>query len=182
MNLIKKLLIAGSCAIVLGGCKKDGLEPDNNFIYKMDGVLKTAVPEGTNFSDGSFMVDATTDDGDDVTLFIDDNNIRIGTFHIENAEDETAASYNSKKHPEMLFSDSGLLVITSYNGSNVSGTFHFQVRDGQNIKKFTGGQFRAKVSFFSLPEDEPCYEDTTYDIAAKKKWMLQQIRPSSVVK
>ena len=148
----------------------------------MDGVLKTAVPEGTNFSDGSFMVDATTDDGDDVTLFIDNNNVRVGAFHIENSEDETAASYSSKKQPYMAFSDSGLLVITNYNGSNVSGTFHFQVRDGQSIKRFTQGQFRAKVSFFSLPEDEPCSEDSTYEITGKKKLMRQQLRPASIIK
>jgi hypothetical protein len=165
MNLIKKLLIAAGCIIMINGCKKDDLEPDNYLIYKIDGILKTAVPEGTNFSDGSLMVDAKSDDGDDVTLFIDANEARPGAFY-----------------PAMLFSDTGLLIIKSYDGSNISGTFHFEVQDGQSIKKITEGQFHAKISLFGVSTEEPCYEDSTCDVAGKKKLMQQKIRPSSIIR
>ncbi len=154
MKLITKLLIGGSLIAALGSCKKDNPTPDNNLTYKMDGVLKTAKPDVYSYTDNTLMIDGTKG-SEDITLFVD-TIVNAGTFHIGNMSDKITAMYVNWDNLRIYDSNTGTLVISSFDGTSISGTFSFTASNGGAVKNFTNGQFTAKVANVSY-----CLSDTT---------------------
>ena len=169
MNPIQKILIACSCAALLTGCKKDDPEPDNNLSYKVDGILKTAKPEGTYFtSDNSIMIDGTKGN-EDITIFID-TVVTPGVYTMGEMGNNIAAMYVNWDNSIIYTSTSGTITIDSYNGQQISGSFQFNVKAGHLIKNISEGKFTAKLEVSSgytdIPPDCP---DSTYEVMKRNQ-------------
>ena len=155
MNLIKKILIAGCCIVVTGSCKKDNSTPDNYISYKVDGVLKTVKAEASYYPDNSMLIEGGKTGSEEISLFLN-GNMKVGRFHFEN--DMILGTYEDGKTAGGFIADSGTLVISSFDGKTVSGTFEFKGRNSvmpTNIitRNITEGKFMAKVTDYPEPID-----------------------------
>jgi hypothetical protein len=169
MNLIKKLLIAGCCAVLLNSCKKDNPSPDNIISYKVDGALNKNSAASLHYENGKGLTVFNMDGPGDITLFID--SIHVGVFNIGGLQDKVAAMYLNANDSRVFVSNAGSLVIDSYNGDQVSGTFRFTASaDDGSVKNFTEGRFTAQVEDASASDEPPC-EDTTYEVMRRQRLM-----------
>ena len=152
MRTIKNLLLTCSFVAALSSCKKDNVTPKNTISYKVDGVLKTADLETSFYTyDNSVIIKAGKADGEQISLFID-KHTRLGAFDLEGGRDKAIAVYE----PGGFVSDSGKVIITSFNGKLISGTFAFRGRHNGVAKNITEGQFTAAVvnlTLYILPPD-----------------------------
>jgi len=174
MNLIKKLLIAGCCAALLSGCKKDDPAPDNNLSYKIDGILKSTKAEGTYFIyDSTIMIDGTKG-SEDFTLFID-TVLTPGTYNMDTMHETVAVIYVNWDNAIIYYGSSGTLTIDSYDGRQISGTFRANVKAGHEVKNISEGKFTAHLedSTNSYGDDSPpdC-PDSTYEVMKHQKLLL----------
>jgi len=155
MRLIKKLLLAGSLVAILGSCKKETAKPANVISYKVDGVLKTFNPDASYFADNSLLISGGGGASPEISLYIY-TNTKVENFYFQRRGDNAIGSYQ----PGGFVSDSGKLVINSFDGKRISGTFEFRGRNSHGSKNITEGQFTTEVINFTRdivlpPEVDP---------------------------
>ncbi|HEY9002171.1 MAG TPA: DUF6252 family protein [Mucilaginibacter sp.] len=179
MNLIRKIIIAGCMTAVIYGCKKNSPSPDNYLKYKVDGVYKSLKPEADYFDD-SLIIDAGKIGGEDLTIFFD-GYPAPGVYDLADF-DVASISYTLNDDPyDTIISQTGTLVIASYDGEHIKGTFECKPSNGKNIKTITEGEFNTKVEqwgYLSPPDT-----DSTYSFSAKAKILehLQKIRAAKLM-
>lgn len=179
MNLMMKVLIAGSCAAAFSGCKKDNIQPDNFLIYKIDeGPLVSVEGEADYFYDDSNILLTNGSGSNDLYIFID-TSIRVGAYPIGNLSSGIGAAYYDSRS-RSFDSDTGLLVIKEYDNNHIAGTFHFTATNGNTVKKFTEGAFSAKLSYLSFSTDTGC-GDCSLSMARKQE-LMQLKRTSSMAR
>lgn len=140
MRLIKKLLLAGTLFVILGSCKKDTQQPENIISYKVDGVLKTFKPAAFYYADNSLLISGGEGSNPELSLYIYAH-ANVASFHFERKGDNAFGLYQ----PGGFLSDTGKLVISSFDGKRISGTFEFRGRNSHGTKNITGGQFTTEV-------------------------------------
>jgi uncharacterized protein DUF6252 len=165
MNLITKMLIAGGLLMAFCGCKKNSPSPNDYISYKVDGVYKSLKPEA-DVVDGDLLIEGGKIGGEDLWIQIDQYP-SPGTYNLANSDIADITYSIGIDTYDSIISDTGTVVITSYDGKHVSGTFEFKGDNGNGgIKNITEGQFKAKVTQLgnSTPcsVDPTCYMDTTY--------------------
>src|SRR5882757_9865667 len=123
MNLIKKILLAGGFALAFCSCKKSGPSPDNYISYKVDGVYKSLKPDADYF-DESLVLEAGKINGEGLWIIFYGYPYP-GTYRLADTTlTAPVISYNLGDDVyDTILSRSGTLVITSYDGKHVSGTF-----------------------------------------------------------
>ncbi|WP_426669398.1 DUF6252 family protein [Mucilaginibacter sp. McL0603] len=172
MNLIKKILLAGGLVLAIYGCKK-GPSPDNYISYKVDGVYKSLKPEADYF-DESLVLEAGKINGEGLWIVFYGYPYP-GTYSLADTTlTAPVISYNlGDDIYDTILSRTGTLVITSYDGKHVSGTFEFKGSNGTSVKTITEGQFKAKVDQLGDSSpcsiDSTCYVDTTYGFTPRGK-------------
>lgn len=155
MRLIKKLLLAGSLVAILGSCKKESAKPASVISYKVDGVLKTFKPDAFYYADNSLLITGGENGNAEILLYIY-TNAKVESFYFERKDDNALGSYQ----PGGFVSDTGKLVINSFDGKRISGTFQFRGRNSHGTKSITEGQFTIGVVNFTKeillpPEVDP---------------------------
>lgn len=144
MRLVKKLLLAGSLVVALASCKKDNTKPENVISYKVDGVLKTFKPAAYYYADNSLLISGGDGSNAEISLYIY-RDAGVQNFYFQRTANNAQGSYQ----PGGFLSDTGKLVISSFNGKRVSGTFEFRGRNSHGIKNITEGQFTTEVVNFT---------------------------------
>ena len=172
MNFIKKILVAGCLAAAFSACKKDNISPEENLLYKMDGVLKTARPDAFYYPDNTIMIEGSSRQ-DDITIFID-TDIHTGVYPIGSMADKVSAMFVNWDHPMFFNSESGTLVIKTFDETHISGTFRFIAKNGQLARTFTEGEFNAKLSYDTGPFPEHDCPDSARDVTNKQRLMQVQ--------
>jgi len=181
MNLITKVLMAAGLALAVSGCKKSGPSPDNYLSYKVDGVYKSVKPDADYFDD-SLVLEAGKINGEDLWIIFYGYPYP-GTYSLADTTlSAPVISYNlGDDIYDTILSRMGTLVITSYDGKHISGTFEFKGSNGTSFKTITEGQFKTKVDQLgslspSCSVDSACCVDsTTYGITPKGK-LLKQLK------
>lgn len=172
MNLIKTqtLIAAAGCLLLLHACKKDDAPtPNNTLSYKVDGVSKIMKPEANYFWDNSLLITSDKITAvEQVILFID-SNITTGTFELPRDNNYVSLEYDmpGTDLKDYFFSRSGKMVISSYDGNHVSGTFEFTASNGITTKSITEGTFTADVGYF--PEPQSCGDSSLYAVRRHMK-------------
>ena len=178
MNLIKKMLLAGSFALVICGCKKTGPSPDNYITYKVNGVYKSMRPDA-GYLDDALLIEGGKIGGEDLWIIFN-GYPAPGTYDLKDI-DTTYMSYSiGGDLYGSTISKKGILVINSYDTKHVSGTFEFEGSNGARIKTITEGKFDTKVdqlgySSPSCDSTDTWFADTAMYGAARGKF-LQHIR------
>jgi hypothetical protein len=174
MNLIKKTLLTGCIAAAICGCKKSGPSPDNYLEYKIDRVYKSLKPEA-DYLDDNLIINAGKIGGEDLTIFFNGYPVP-GVYDLANFNAASISYSLGDDVYDTIVSENGTLVIRSYDGEHIKGTFEFKGSNGKNIKTITEGEFNTTVNQlgYSLPSDT----DSTYSFSAKAKILqhLQKIR------
>jgi len=168
MNLRNKMMIAGCCIAALGSCKKDKPAPDNFIFYKLNGVYTTIKPEADIFDDSSFLLEAGPFNKNEIGLFVD-SNIQVRTYHFENAYDNAVGDYYDGKGAH-FWSDSGTLVIKSFDGYHIKGSFSFRAKTEDSAPatiRITEGQFSTDVGYFSSSPDTCTLCDSTIGVSKR---------------
>jgi hypothetical protein len=145
MKPFTKAIILACCIAVISSCSKDKISPNQFISYRVDGVAKK-VGSTASYApqDNSTLIDGD-DSHDDVSIFIN-GNIAPGTYHIGTLSDSIGAMYITWGSNIFYNSESGTLVIDSYNGNNISGYFQFTAADDNGIvKNITDGHFSAQI-------------------------------------
>jgi hypothetical protein len=166
MNLIHKLIIAGCLVAAFSSCRKDNPTPANFISFKINGVYKSIKPEADIFDDGTFLLDAGPFMKDEIGLFLN-TNVMLKTYHFENQGDNALGDYydHSGTH---FWSDTGTLVVTSFDGRHINGTFSFKARTLAGPPAsidVTDGQFSADVSYLSAATDTCSWYDSTVSVS-----------------
>jgi len=154
-------MIAWCLAMALSSCKKDNPTPANFISFKVNGVYKSIKPEADIFDDGTFLLDAGPFMKDEIGLYLD-TNVMLKTYHFENQGDNALGDYydHSGTH---FWSDTGTLVISSFDGHHINGTFSFKARTLAGAPasiNVTEGQFSADVSYLSTVSDTCSWYDS----------------------
>jgi len=165
MNLIRKMMIAGCCIAALGSCKKDNPAPGDFIFYKVNGSFKSNDPDGYIFDENSLLIDAGPFEKNEISLFID-SLPRVRIYHFENESDPAIADYYDNDHRH-FWSDSGTLVVNSYDGQHIKGTFSFRGKadDGSPAVHITEGQFSTKVDHYLSTPDSCATGDSTVGVS-----------------
>lgn len=181
MNLIQKIMIAGCGVAALASCKKDKPAPDNYISYKVDGNYKKLKPDADYFDDGSgFLIDAGPFNKGEMSISFNDVPVEK-TYHFEDSTDVIAEYVDESGRN--FWSLSGTLVINSYDGDHISGTFAFRGvtdTDPEAAVNVTEGQFSADVSDLSSSSDTTA-TDTTYGVSKSKKLMKVHLNHARIV-
>lgn len=184
MNLMNKLMIARCCMVAFGSCKKDNPTPTNFISFKLNGVYKNIKPEADIFNDGSFLLGAGPFMKDQIGLFLD-TNVMLKTYHFENESDNAVGDYYDYAGTH-FWSDTGILVVTSFDGHHINGTFSFKAHtlDGPPASiDITDGQFSADITYESAATDtctQYQYDDSTFSIG-RRKLFIQHLGQRRVV-
>ena len=157
MNLIKKMLVAGCIAAAICGCKKDTPAPDDYLSYKVDGVYKSVKPDA-DFIDGDLLIDGGKIGGEDLSIFVDDYP-GPGRYNLTDSTYTLLSYHRGTGSHDVFYAVQGTLVIASYDGKQISGTFEFKGSNGQDFKTITEGKFKTKVDDlgYSSPADSINY-------------------------
>jgi len=177
MNLFKKMLAALVGIATCSGCNislDENPKPDSYLNYKVDGALKSSNAEATYYTqDNSMLIDGGKDP-DDLSIFID-TNIRVGTFPIGKMSGRIAVVYVNWNNSIFFNSDTGTLVISSYDGQHITGTFKFTASSDAKVRKyFTGGQFSANVEQGHYSNDTHDCPDSSYYDVKRERLMLRK--------
>jgi hypothetical protein len=154
MNLTQNILITCCCIATLGSCKKDKPTPDNYISFQVDGVYKKLIPEANSSDDGNWLLIAGPLNKGELDLFLD-TSIYLKSYNLANEADHAMCTYYNDAGTR-FWNDSGTMVISSYDGENISGTFAFKARtpdSAHSTIRITEGQFSAKVEYFSTSSD-----------------------------
>ena len=170
MNLRRKLMIAGCCVAVFGSCKKDNPAPDNFIFYKVNGVYKTIKPEGYIFGGDGLLIDAGPFMKNEIDMFID-SLPQVRSYNFNPDEAVAAADYydNNRVH---FWSDSGKLVVNSFDGIHIKGSFSFRGRTltgAPDTVHITEGQFSTNVAYYSSAPDTCVICDSTLGISQRSR-------------
>lgn len=166
--------MAGCLVMAFNSCKKDNPTPANFISFKINGVYKNIKPEADIFDDGTFLLQAGPFLKDEIGLFLD-TNVMLKTYHFENESDNAIGDYydHSGAH---FWSDSGTLVVTSFDGRHINGTFSFKARTlaGPPASiNITEGQFSADVSYLSAAPDTNSWCDSTFSVSRRNVLIRQ---------
>src|SRR3569833_124867 len=156
MNLTQKILIIGGCVAVLAGCRKDDPKPtpDNFISYKINGVYKILVPDATAFDDGTWLLTGGPFNKGEISLFLD-TPMYVKSYDFKGELDEAIGDYCDEAGSD-FWSDSGTMVINSYNNGHITGTFAFRARtrdSAHRVVRITEGQFSATQDYLSASPD-----------------------------
>jgi len=160
-------------------CKKSNPSPDNYLKYKLDGVSKSLKPDA-DYIDDALIIDAGKINGERLTIFFD-GYPAPGVYDLADF-DVASISYTLNDDPyDTILSKTGTLVIKSYDGKHISGTFECKPSNGKNMKTITEGEFNTKVE--QLGYSAPSDTDSTYSFSAKAKILqqLQKIRTAKLM-
>jgi hypothetical protein len=188
MNLSQKMLITGGLLILFAACKKDKPTTSNHISFKLNGVYKNLKPEGDLFDDGTLLLQAGPFMKDQITLFID-TAVLVKTYRFEDRRYQAEADYND--HSGVLFlSDTGKLVITSFDGNKISGSFEFKAKplNGGPGLNITEGEFSAKLSHLSAGSPDTCSSwpdtcpvDSGYSVSPRQKLLQRHLQHARLV-
>ena len=172
------MLLAGSFALVICGCKKSGPSPDNYITYKVNGVYKSMRPDA-GYLDDALLIEGGKIGGEDLWIIFN-GYPAPGTYDLKDI-DAASISYGiGYDIYDSIISEKGTLVINSYDSKHVSGTFEFEGSNGTRIKTITEGKFDTKVeqlgySSPSCDSTDACYVDTSWYGSVRGKF-LQHIK------
>jgi len=165
MRLICKLIIAACFFAAISSCEKDNTQPSGFISYKVDGVVKTLSTNAYYNTDNSILVYGSGSNGEKISLYIF-THTRTGDFQFAKDIDSALATYN----PGRFVSDSGKLVVDTFDGKHISGSFQFSSSNGRLRKNITNGQFSATVTnFTSNPLIPPPGVDSTGNAVSPHK-------------
>jgi hypothetical protein len=178
MNLIKKMLLAGSFALVICGCKKTGPSPDNYITYKVNGVYKSMRPDAS-YLDDALLIEGGKIGGEDLLIFFN-GYPAPGTYDLKDIDTASISYSTGTDIYDTILSRTGTLVITSYDTKHVSGTFEFKANSGTRTVTITEGKFYTKVdqlgySSPSCDSTDACFVDTSIYGTVRGK-LLQHIK------
>jgi hypothetical protein len=161
MNLIKKLLIAGSFALVISGCKKSGPSPDSYISYKVDGVYKSSRPEA-DYIDDALLIESRV--GSEEILIFFDGYPAPGLYDLLKKGGTSCYYSDASGVYDSILTEIGTLEIIAYDGKQVSGKFAFEGSNGKSIKSITEGEFNTKVEQLGYynPASPSCEDDSSY--------------------
>lgn len=149
----------------LGSCKKNNPAPDNFIFYKVDGVYKTARPEGDLFGQDGLLIESGSSLKNEIDLFTDQPP-QVGVYHLDSDMNGAAAQYYDSNGVS-FWSDSGKLVINAYDGHHIKGSFSFRGRTlagANDTTRITEGQFSTSVEDYGSIPDSCAICDSTMEL------------------
>lgn len=175
MNLIKKMLIAGSFALAIAGCKKSGPTPDNYISYKVDGVYKSSRPEA-DYGDDALIINSIV--GSEEILIIFSGYPAPGLYNLLNTGGASCYYSDDSGSYGSTLTEIGTLEITAYDGNRISGKFAFEAGNGKSIKTITEGEFNTKVEQLGdyNPEPPSCEDDSSYYGASPNRKLTTRLK------
>lgn len=143
MRLIYKFILPVCFFAAITSCEKDNTEPSGFISYKVDGMVKTLSTNAYYNTDNSILIYGSGANGEKIALYVF-THTKAGDFQFARDIDSALATYS----PGHFVSDSGKLVVDSFDGKHIVGSFQFTSSNGRVRKSITDGQFSSTVTNF----------------------------------